>query len=290
LERRKKMKSVVALMVALIVAIGMTCLALAESGGEHSGANDPTTAQSEGEKPASTPATTPETPPAAVPEKPPQTVAPKVMAKPEANPVVALDTNYGTITVELFKDKAPISAENFLSYVREGFYDSTTFHRVVRGFVIQAGGLTPNMKEKPAKPPIKNEAANGLSNLRGTLSVARTSEINSGTTHFFINLVDNKRLDHTGNEPAKYGYAVFGKVIDGMDVVDKIAGVKVGPNDVPVEPVMIIKATIVKPQPKAALKPAETKAETKQAEPESRGEMKVEKKQINEPETGTQTQ
>jgi cyclophilin family peptidyl-prolyl cis-trans isomerase len=196
--------------------------------------------------------------------------------------MVVLETNHGNIKIELFKDKAPISVENFLSYVKGGFYDGTIFHRVVPGFVIQAGGFTQDMKEKPAKAPIKNEAGNGLSNLRGTLSVARTNEINSGTTHFFINLVDNKRLDHTGEEPAKFGYAVFGKVTEGMDVVDKIAAVEITTKGmhqgVPVKPVIITKATLVgAPQPKTEPLPTESK------------EKKVEERQIGDPDAGSGT-
>ncbi|MFZ1946966.1 MAG: peptidylprolyl isomerase [bacterium] len=205
----------------------------------------------------------------------------KTGAAPGLNPTVVLETNYGPIKIELFKDKAPVSAENFLSYVRSGFYDGTVFHRVVKGFVIQAGGWKEDLTPKPPKPPIKNEATNGLSNLRGTLSVARTNEINSGTTHFFINLVDNKRLDHTGEAPAQYGYAVFGKVVSGMEVVDKIAQVEVtskgGNQNVPVKPVVITKAT--------AAGTGQAQAETKS---EAKDKPKVEAKQIGDPETDTQ--
>jgi cyclophilin family peptidyl-prolyl cis-trans isomerase len=210
------------------------------------------------------------------------------VAESGGNPVVLFETNYGNIKVELFKDKAPISAENLLSYVRDGFYDGTVFHRVVKGFVIQAGGWTEDLDQKETKAPIKNEATNGLSNLRGTLSVARTSDINSGTTHFFINLVDNKRLDHTGETAAQYGYAVFGKVIEGMDVVDKIAQVPVttrgGSRDVPVKPVVITKARMA-----AAEKPAGEKqsAADKPAEEKPKAlEQKPVEKQIGDPETG----
>jgi len=175
----------------------------------------------------------------------------KKAVEPETspNPMVVLQTNYGDITLELFKKEAPISVENFLRYVREGFYDNTIFHRVVKGFVLQAGGMTKDLKQKKQHEPIKNEATNGLSNKRGTISMARTSAINSATSHFFINLVDNTRLDHRGEDPASYGYAVFGKVAKGMDVVDKIANVKVTTKgryqNVPVEPVVIKKAYVV---------------------------------------------
>jgi cyclophilin family peptidyl-prolyl cis-trans isomerase len=205
---------------------------------------------------------------------------PKAATKSGSNPMVVFETNYGNIKIELFKDKAPISTENFLSYVRDGFYDATIFHRVAKGFVIQAGGFTQDMKEKPAKAAIKNEAANGLSNLRGTLSVARTNDINSGTTHFFVNLVDNKRLDHTGESAAQYGYAVFGKVAEGMDVVDKIAAVEVGNKgmhqNVPVKPAIITKARILGAGA-SKTEPQETKVK----------EKKVEEKQIGEPEAGS---
>jgi len=161
-----------------------------------------------------------------------------------ADPQVLLKTNKGDITIALFQDKAPISVKNFLSYADEKFYDGTIFHRVIKGFMVQGGGMTADMHEKSAKPPIKNEAANGLKNKRGTLAMARTPEIDSATCQFFINLVDNSFLDHQSNDPEKFGYAVFGKVIAGMDVVDAIAGVatgsKGGHQDVPREPVTIL--------------------------------------------------
>ncbi len=155
------------------------------------------------------------------------------------NPVVVIETSLGDITVELLADKAPKSVENFLGYVKDGFYSGTTFHRVIRGFMIQGGGLTPDMQRKPTKAAIANEAANGLKNTRGTIAMARTGEVNSATSQFFINTVDNTPLDHKSNDPAGFGYAVFGKVTGGMDVVDKIENVKTKPGDVPVEPVMI---------------------------------------------------
>jgi len=159
----------------------------------------------------------------------------------DKNPVVVIETSLGNITVQLDPEKAPISVKNFLSYVDEGFYDGTIFHRVIKGFMIQGGGMTADMQRKPTKAPIRNEATNKLSNTRGTIAMARTSEVNSATSQFFINTVDNgaRGLDHTGIDPAKFGYAVFGKVIDGMDVVDKIESVKTGPGDVPVEAVVI---------------------------------------------------
>ena len=153
------------------------------------------------------------------------------------NPVVVISTSLGDVTVELDPAKAPLSVDNFLQYVKAGHYDGTIFHRVIKGFMIQGGGMTPDMKEKPTRPPIKNEAANGLKNERGTIVMARTSQVDSATSQFFINTgTNNSFLDHKVRD---YGYAVFGKVIDGMAVVDKIEGVKTQPGDVPVEPVII---------------------------------------------------
>jgi cyclophilin family peptidyl-prolyl cis-trans isomerase len=168
----------------------------------------------------------------------------------EPNPMVRLETNYGNIDVELYQKEAPISVDNFLTYVKDGFYDGTIIHRVVSGFVLQAGGMNEEMKEKIQRPAIKNEATNGLSNLKGTLSMARTSAINSGTSHFFINLRNNTQLDHKGDAPAQYGYAVFGRVAGGMDVVEKIAEVEVADKgrhkNVPVKPVSIKNAYVLK--------------------------------------------
>jgi len=157
-----------------------------------------------------------------------------------ANPVVVLETSQGTITIELFEDKAPISTANFLSYVDKGFYNDTVFHRVIPDFMIQGGGFPADMSRKQTDAPIKNEAENGLKNLRGTLAMARTQAKDSATAQFFINLKDNAFLDHGSRG---FGYAVFGKVTSGMDGVDKIAAVetatKGGHRDVPVEPVLI---------------------------------------------------
>jgi cyclophilin family peptidyl-prolyl cis-trans isomerase len=153
-----------------------------------------------------------------------------------ANPVVVIETNLGTITAELFQDKAPKTVANFLGYVDAGYYGGTIFHRVMKKFMIQGGGFTANLQRKQTRPPIEYEAGAGLSNLRGTLAMARTEDLNSATSQFFINTVDNVRLDG-----AKY--AVFGKVLEGMDVVDKIEGVatgsKDGYNNVPIETVTI---------------------------------------------------
>ena len=152
--------------------------------------------------------------------------------------MIRFETNLGDFTIELFEKDAPESVANFTRYIDDGFFDGTIFHRIVPGFVIQGGGFTEDMTQKKTKPPVKNEADNGLKNKRGTLSMARTNDINSATSQFFVNLKDNDFLDHSrGN----FGYAVFAKVTEGMDVVDKIAAVETGRkrgfDDVPVEPV-----------------------------------------------------
>lgn len=140
------------------------------------------------------------------------------------NPEVIISTDLGNIKVKLNSDKAPISTENFLKYVEKKHYNGTIFHRVIPSFMIQGGGHLPDMKEKETLAPIKNEAKNGLSNLRGTIAMARTDQVDSATAQFFINVVDNQRLDHVDNN--RYGYAVFGEVTEGLDVVDKIRNVK----------------------------------------------------------------
>jgi peptidyl-prolyl cis-trans isomerase A (cyclophilin A) len=154
--------------------------------------------------------------------------------------VVVLETSLGMIELELDAAKAPISVENFLAYVDAGHYDNTLFHRVIPGFMIQGGGFDASMQQKPTRGQIKNEADNGLTNQRGTVAMARTSDVNSATSQFFINVADNGFLNHGGRD---FGYAVFAKVTSGMDVADKIAAVKRGAQDAPVEPVMIKKAT-----------------------------------------------
>ncbi len=180
----------------------------------------------------------------AVPETAP--AAPLIPAA--GNPVVVLSTSLGDMTLELFKDKAPVSVENFLQYARDGFYEGTIFHRVKPDFMIQGGGFTAEMFEKPTRPPIQNEATNGLKNARGTLAMARSRALRSATSQFYINVVDNRRLDHTGYSPDEFGYAVFGRVLSGMDVVDKIVAtttaMKDGMSDVPVTPVVITKVTV----------------------------------------------
>lgn len=162
-----------------------------------------------------------------------------VGVRAQEKPVVVIETSLGNMTVELDAEKAPISVKNFLSYVDEGFYGGTIFHRVIKNFMIQGGGMTADMQRKETKAPIRNEAANGLKNLRGTLAMARTDAVNSATSQFFISTVDNDFLNHKSIDPKEFGYAVFGKVIDGLDVLDKIAAVKTAPGDVPVETVTI---------------------------------------------------
>jgi peptidyl-prolyl cis-trans isomerase A (cyclophilin A) len=161
-------------------------------------------------------------------------------------PVVELYTSKGVIAIQLDADKAPVSVKNFLAYVNSGFYDGTIFHRVIPGFMVQGGGMTPDMNEKPTNAPIQNEAKNGLKNVRGSLAMARTDDPNSATAQFFINVVDNGFLDPGANNP--YGYAVFGKVVAGMDVVDAIAAVPTSTKgfneNVPNEPVLIQKAKV----------------------------------------------
>ncbi len=160
------------------------------------------------------------------------------------NPVVLISTSVGDITLELFKDRAPVSVENFLRYVTEGFYSGTIFHRVIPSFMIQGGGFEPGMIEKSTRPPILNEATNGLSNVRGTVGMARTRALRSATAQFYINVADNRsKLDHRGYAPEEFGYAVFGRVLTGMDVVDRILEGPTrtaGPHaDVPVQDIVI---------------------------------------------------
>lgn len=168
-----------------------------------------------------------------------------------------IETSMGSITVELDDAKAPVTVKNFLDYATSGHYDGTIFHRVIDGFMIQGGGFTKAMDQKPTKAPIKNEAANGLTNKRGTIAMARTMVVDSATSQFFINLVDNDFLNFRAPTPQYYGYAVFGKVTDGMDVVDKIAKVKTGfagpHQNVPEEPIVIKKVHV-------AAEPAATSA------------------------------
>jgi peptidyl-prolyl cis-trans isomerase B (cyclophilin B) len=163
-------------------------------------------------------------------------------------PTVEIKTNHGSIVIELDPKAAPKTVENFLSYVNDGAYDGTIFHRVIKDFMIQGGGFVPQMVQKKTKEPIDNEADNGLKNLRGTIAMARTMEPHSATSQFFINTVDNSFLDHTAKNARGWGYCVFGKVVEGMDTIDDIAKVKtankMGHQDVPVVPVVIEKVTV----------------------------------------------
>jgi len=163
------------------------------------------------------------------------------------NPQVLLETSAGNITLELNRDKAPVSVENFLQYVTEGFYDGTVFHRVIDNFMVQGGGMTADLQQKKTRGQIQNEADNGLKNVIGSIAMARTSDVHSATAQFFINVNNNDFLDHQDKSARGYGYAVFGQVVDGMEVVDAIRKVKTGSKgmhqDVPVEPVTITKAS-----------------------------------------------
>jgi len=194
-----------------------------------------------------------------------QTVSTTPAAGQPANPRVLIETSKGNITVEVFPGQAPQSAGNFLNYVKTGFYDGLVFHRVIPGLMIQGGGMTPDMEEKPKNAPIQNEADNGLKNLRGTLAMARTGEPHSASSQFFINVADNAFLNHRGKSFEGWGYAVFGQVVDGMNVVDAIAAVPRGNHgpysDVPVEPVVMLHVTVLpgatgssRPQPAASRK------------------------------------
>ncbi len=163
--------------------------------------------------------------------------------------MVKLETSLGDITLELYADKAPVTVANFLQYVKDGFYNGTIFHRVIPGFMIQGGGFDAQMNQKPTRAPIKNEADNGLSNDPYTVAMARTPDPDSATAQFFINVAPNRALNHTAKTPQGWGYAVFGKVVKGQDVVDKIKTVptttKGMHQNVPVQPVAIIKAVVV---------------------------------------------
>jgi len=181
----------------------------------------------------------------------------------EANPVVVMETSKGTIVIELYPEKAPVSVENFLWYVDNEFYDGLVFHRVMENFMIQGGGMTKDLVRKEGRAPIKNEAKNGLKNDRGTLAMARTNDINSATSQFFVNLKNNDFLNYVNDQ--QYGYAVFGKVISGMEVVDEIALAKVadkgGQQNVPTTPIVITSAARGEAPKKEAKKESGKKAE-----------------------------
>ena len=167
----------------------------------------------------------------------------------ETNPKVQLETSQGNIVIELHADKAPKSVENFLSYVESGHYDGTIFHRVIPAFMVQGGGFDIDMKQKSTNATIQNEANNGLKNVKGSLAMARTSAPHSASSQFFINVADNAFLDFTSESPQGWGYAVFGQVTEGLDIVSTIEGVATGNNgghqDVPLEPIVIQKATLL---------------------------------------------
>ncbi len=165
------------------------------------------------------------------------------------NPMVKLTTSMGDITIELYADKAPVSVANFLAYVKDGFFSGTVFHRVIPGFMVQGGGMDKDLNPKPTKDQIRNEADNGLKNEKYTLAMARTPEPHSASSQFFVNIADNEFLNFAAKTPQGWGYAVFGKVVEGMDVVDKIAAVptdrKGFHEDVPTTPVLIEKAEVL---------------------------------------------
>ncbi len=169
-------------------------------------------------------------------------------AAAQNNPAVVIETSLGAITAELDRRNAPVSVANFLAYAESGFFNGTVFHRVIRGFMIQGGGMTADLERKETRAPIRNEATNGLANDRGTLAMARTNVVDSATAQFFINTVDNPGLNNRGTDPGSYGYAVFGRVIDGLDVVDQIENVATGRRgplqDVPNTTVEIISVTV----------------------------------------------
>ena len=190
------------------------------------------------------------TPPAPVAATATEAAAPETAPAPEQakeTDMVIIKTTLGNIKVKLAADKAPLTVANFLAYVDAGFYNGTIFHRVIDGFMIQGGGFDASMNQKPTRAPIKNEAANGLQNKRGTLAMARTMVVDSATAQFFINVKDNSFLDFRAPNPQAFGYCVFGEVVAGMDVVDKIKGVrtgiKAGMQDVPLETVEILSVT-----------------------------------------------
>lgn len=180
----------------------------------------------------------------------PENEATDTQPQPKENPMVLIKTSHGDIKLELYPDKAPLTVKNFIQYAKDGHYNGTIFHRVISNFMIQGGGFTKDMQQKPTRAPIKNEAANGLGNTRGTIAMARTGVIDSATSQFFINVKDNDFLNHSAPTPQGFGYCVFGKVVEGMDAVDKIKSVRTGTRgpfqDVPVETVEIIEVVETK--------------------------------------------
>ena len=203
-------------------------------------------AQGQAAPPATNPAPAEQAAPAAD-----AAAAPATEVAPAPSPRVLFKTSLGDFTIELYPDKAPKSVENFLQYVRDRYYDGTVFHRVIDGFMVQGGGFTADLRQKPTRAPVANEANNGLSNLRGTVAMARTNDPNSATAQFFVNVVDNQRLDYVSAENGyTWGYTVFGKIVEGMDVVDLIKATETGPGgpfpkDVPTTPVVIQSAEML---------------------------------------------
>jgi peptidyl-prolyl cis-trans isomerase B (cyclophilin B) len=189
--------------------------------------------------------------------------------------LILLATTFGNITLELDAAKAPQSVDNFVQYVNEGHYDGTVFHRVIDGFMVQGGGFTPDMVQKKTRAPVRNEADNGLSNRRGTVAMARTSDPHSATAQFFINTVDNRFLDHTSPTPQGWGYTVFGRVVGGMDVVDRIGKARTGERhvqgypvpDIPLTPIVITKARVLTDAEAAAFRAASGTPATPAAKP-----------------------
>ncbi len=235
---------------ALVVFLSVFPGWILASAGPADGSRGPVTAGRTPSAQSTTPPRAGAPPPQGVrPVQAPPLQAPADVPSP-GNPVVVVSTSLGDFTLELFRDRAPVTVENVLQYVREGFYTDTVFHRVKKGFMVQGGGYTSDLVEKPARPPIQNEATNGLRNLRGTLGMARRASLRSATSQFYVNVVDNRMLDHTGYSPEQFGYAVFGRVLSGMDVVDRIAAVPTKTagemEDVPVDPVIIKEVRLVK--------------------------------------------
>jgi cyclophilin family peptidyl-prolyl cis-trans isomerase len=208
------------------------------------------TAASAGPEEEGCPSLSTQTPGSTPVQAPPLQAPAPAPAPAPGNPVVVISTTLGDVTLELFKDLAPVSVDNFLRYVNDGFYEGTVFHRVKPGFMIQGGGFTPALIEKPTRTPIQNEATNGLRNTRGTLAMARRVQLRSATSQFYINVADNRMLDHTGYSPDEFGYAVFVRVIAGMEVADRISQVPTKTasemDDVPVDPVIIKSVRVVK--------------------------------------------
>lgn len=231
--------------IGLLIAAGCGGSPPPEEKAEPETKAEPVTPPAE-QPPAEEPVEKEEAPPPAEKKAVPQAKK----AAPAGNPVVALETSKGTIRIELYPDKAPETVANFLQYVDDGFYNGTIFHRVIKGFMIQGGGMTPDMNEKTTRAPIKNESANAVANARGTIAMARTSEPHSASSQFFINHATNRGLDRDQARDG-WGYCVFGKVTEGIEVVDAIAEVQTGNNgphqNVPVQPILIKSARRVAP-------------------------------------------